>query len=107
MTNRKPIYNKDHEGMRVISVPNNLWVAQKRVSHTAGCNRGWRRDKDNMLLGVDGYDAMKMLKLSRHARHRAMQEFPHRDPWQSVGGHVDRSAAIMMAFGPKTASQIV
>jgi hypothetical protein len=81
--NRKPIYSKDHEDKRVISIPNGLWTPQRRVSHTPG---------------HDAYTDRTGLKPVFH---------PHFDPWQDIHMPCDRLHAMSTAFGPKAASQIV
>lgn len=96
--NRKAIYNKDHD-KRVISTENGTWTPQRRVSHTPGCNRGYRWiqvDKEH------GYREHEKTTTDKHA------SFAHSDPWQNVACACARKLdAIMIAFGPKVADEYV
>lgn len=109
--NRKAITNSSYPDKRVISAPNGMWVPQRRVTHTGGCNRGYYRAK------VEGFEAGVVTRVeglttnlptSKRKRRRMLQAYRHIDPWQDVTKPTfDRTQAIMIAFGPKVASEVL
>jgi hypothetical protein len=68
---RQAIYG-DKTATRIISAPNGLWQAQRRMSHTKGTNAYT--------------DANKVFH-------------PHFDPWENVGAACGKSRAAAIVWG--------